>query len=299
MTTGVALMAYGTPSGPADIARYYTDIRRGRAPTAEQLYDLRCRYDAIGGTSPLRQRTEAQAAGLAERLGSNYLISLGMKHSGPTIEAAVGQLQREGVRQVVGVILAPHFSALSVGEYLSRARAAAGSTPFVPVHSWHLHPLLIETLAARVAEKLAEVSLDAIVVFTAHSLPSRIVESGDPYPSQVAATAHAVAGLLRLSRNRWRVAWQSAGRTSEPWLGPDILDLIAAASDGGAIVVCPVGFVSDHLETLYDLDVQAAALASSSGVQFARTRALDVDVCPVLTDVVLSTSSARVSTMGL
>ena len=296
MTIGVLLMGYGTPSGSDDIARYYTDIRRGRPPTAEQLADLERRYGVIGGLSPLAARTAAQVHGVAQRLGPDYLVVSGMKHSEPSIERAVEVLEDVGVDVIVGIVLAPHYSDLSVGEYHRRAARAVRRTPLQPIHSWHLHPVLIEILADRVVETRASVGPDAAVVFTAHSLPSRIVDSHDPYPSQLLATAQAVAERLDLCPDRWSTAWQSAGRTQEPWLGPDILDVVAAADPGGpGLVVCPAGFVSDHLETLYDLDHQAAAVAAARGVPFGRTRAVDVDACPILADLVLSTTRPRVS----
>ena len=299
MTVGVLLMAYGSPRSADDVVRYYTDIRRGRPPTVEQLADLERRYEVIGGVSPLGALTAAQVHGVAQQLGHEYLVVSGMKHSEPSIERAVELLESAGVERIVGIVLAPHYSDLSVGEYHRRAARAVRSTAFEPVHSWHLHPLLIDALAERVAETRSTVGPDATVVFTAHSLPAMIVERNDPYPSQLQATARAVAERLGLGPDRWRTAWQSAGRTPEPWLGPDILDVVASADRGGpGFVVCPAGFVSDHLETLYDLDHQAATLAADRGVPFGRTRALDADACPILASLVLSTTRPRVSKVG-
>jgi ferrochelatase len=295
MTIGVLLMAYGSPSGAEDVVRYYTDIRRGRPPTAEQLADLERRYEAIGGSSPLGERTAVQVEKVAAQLGPEFVVVAGMKHSEPSIERAVERLQDLDVDAVVGVVLAPHYSELSVGDYLTRARRFLGERRFVPVESWHLHPLLIEVLAGRVTETRVRVGASARVVFTAHSLPARILETGDPYPSQLSATARAVAERLGLERDQWRTAWQSAGRTQEPWLGPDILDVVARSDRGGSgLVVCPAGFVTDHLETLYDLDQQAATLAAERGIPFGRTRALDVDVCPIIADLVLTTTARSI-----
>jgi ferrochelatase len=285
----VLLMAYGTPASPADIEAYYTHIRRGRPPTAEQVADLRRRYDAIGGVSPLLERTRAQVAAVQAELGDGFVGALGQKHAAPFIEDGLAGLVAAGVSSVVGVVLAPHYSALSVGEYHEKALAAVGGgdVEYRPVDSWHLEPGLIALLAERVG---AVLSADAAVLFTAHSLPARVRELGDPYPAQVAETAAAVAAAVGLDDGRWQVAWQSAGRTPEPWLGPDILEVIAGL-DAPAVVVCPVGFTSDHLEVLYDVDVEARRLAESRGMTLARTASLNQAVAPVLADVIRGAAS--------
>ena len=298
MTIGVLLMAYGTPASPEDVERYYTDIRRGRRPTPAQLDDLRGRYDAIGGVSPLRAGTESQAQAVAKGLGPGFLVALGMKHSAPSIEAAVDDLERAHVEAIVAVVLAPHYSPRSVGEYTERAHTACRRARFLAVESWHRHPLLVETLADRVADETAWLPDGAMVAFTAHSLPARIVDDGDPYPAQVTETASAVAEMLGLDARDWLVAWQSAGRTAEAWLGPDIVEVIRLQDDRRSMVVCPVGFVSDHLETLYDLDVEAARAARRRRIPFSRTRALGVDVAPIVIDIVLSTAAIYVRTMS-
>jgi ferrochelatase len=283
---GVVLMAYGTPRTPADIAPYYTDIRRGRTPTAEQLADLTRRYDAIGGISPLATLTAEQGAGLQAALDARrpgrYVVGLGMKHAAPKVEEAVATLAAGGAERVVGLVLAPHFSALLVGEYLARAGAAAAAAgvSFVGVESWAVEPAYIDFLAATVAERLATLPTATRVVFTAHSLPRRILESGDPYPDQLGATAAAVAAGLGLGDDRWSIGWQSAGRTPEPWLGPDVLEVVdamAADPDVAGLLVCPCGFVADHLEVLYDLDIEAAERASRAGLAFARTASMNAD----------------------
>lgn len=270
---GVLVMAYGTPAHPDDIEAYYTHLRRGRPPTPEQLDNLVCRYEAIGGTSPLLERTRAQVAGIALALGPGYAVEMGMKHAAPFLEDGVAALARTGVRAIVGVVLAPHFSALSVGEYQQRLIAAADAAglPAACVDSWHLAPAYLDLLAESLAAALAKVGGAAEVVFTAHSLPARILDTDDPYPTQLAETAEAVAHRAGIAD--WRVAWQSAGRTPEPWIGPDVLDVLRELSTTGteAVVVCPAGFVSDHLEVLYDLDIEAQALADAVGLRFART----------------------------
>lgn len=294
---GVVLMAYGTPTGRDDVERYYTDIRRGRPPTDEQLADLVSRYDAIGGVSPLADRTEAQRAalqrGLDERNGrGRFEVVLGMKHSSPTIGDAVRSLADRGVRRAVGLVLAPHFSALSVGEYMERLTAAA--TPvrvkITPIESWHLEPAYLDFCAATVKAGLAALPAGSPVVFTAHSLPERILATGDPYPAQLHETAAAAARLAGLGDEGWTTAWQSAGRTPEPWLGPDIGAVISelAAAERPGVLVCACGFVADHLELLYDLDIEARCHAESVGIAFARTPAVndDPDVMAALAGLV-------------
>jgi protoporphyrin/coproporphyrin ferrochelatase len=297
----VLLMAYGTPGSPEEIEPYYTDIRRGNPPPPELLADLRRRYAAIGGTSPLAERTRAQAAALGaaleERAPGEVGVAIGLKHAEPRIEAAVEELVGSGVRRIVGLVLAPHYSAASVGQYLERARArAAELDPTVDVlgiESWHLEPAYLDFLAEGVRRRLDELPERTKVLFTAHSLPQRVVAGGDPYPGQLRATAEAVADRVGLVPwSTWAVAWQSAGRTPEPWLGPDILevlrDLAATGRAEGALVV-PCGFVADHLEVLYDLDIEARGLAEDLGLAFARISVLNDDpaVLGALADRVL------------
>jgi len=283
---GVLLMSYGTPSRPEEVEAYYTHIRRGRPPTEEQLADLQRRYDAIGGLSPLTERTRSQAAGVQAALDADapgkYRVVVGSKHAAPFIEDAVADLVESGVGRAVGMVLAPHDSELSVGEYAERAGKAAGEELDLRfVRSWHLEPELIELLADRVRVALDGLSSPTEVLFTAHSLPARILESGDPYPEQVAATGRAVAAAVGLSGLgvQSRTAWQSAGRTPDPWLGPDIGEVIRslADSDARSVLVCPVGFTSDHLEVLYDVDVDALRVANEVGLQLARTASLNDD----------------------
>lgn len=277
MTTGILVMAYGTAAGPEDIERYYTDIRGGRPPSSELLEELRERYAAMGNRFPLTEITEAQAAGLGRELGLPAYV--GMKHSPPTIRDAVERMYGEGIRTAVGIVMAPHYSAMSVGDYTRRAEAAAPPDLRVEViPSWHLHPAYLDVLTDRVRRAreglgTAEAEGD-LVVFTAHSLPARIADEGDPYPDQLRETADAVAGRLRLER--YTTGWQSAGRTDEPWLGPPLEELIEkVAGDHTAVVVVPCGFVADHLEILYDLDIEAREVAERAGLAFARTESLN------------------------
>jgi ferrochelatase len=286
-------MAYGTPATPEDVEAYYTHVRRGRPPTPEQLADLRRRYDAIGGTSPLLARTREQAAGIQAALGDGFLVELGMKHASPFIEDGVATLVAAGVTRIVGVVLAPHYSALSVGEYAKRAEATAteAGVYLTMVRSWHLAPGYVDLLAGFVEAEVQRLAVDPVeVVFTAHSLPTRILAMGDPYPDQLAETAAAVAA--RAGVERWSVGWQSAGRTPEPWIGPDILAVLPTLRDAGAagVVVCAAGFVSDHLEVLYDLDVEARAAAEAIGLAFTRTPSPNADpgFCATVAGVVRS-----------
>jgi len=224
---GVVVMAYGTPRSPDDILPYYTDIRRGRPPTDEQLADLTRRYAAIGGTSPLAARTEAQRAAIQRALDAlspgTYRVVLGLKHADPKIEVAVEQLA--DASRLVGLVLAPHFSEFSVGEYLGRLTDAA-HVDVAGIRSWATEPAFVELIATDIQRRLAAMPAGTQVLFTAHSLPQRILTSGDPYPDELRATAEAVAERAGLEPHRWSIAWQSAGRTPEPWLGPDVLEVI-------------------------------------------------------------------------
>ncbi|MGA1074417.1 MAG: ferrochelatase [Ilumatobacteraceae bacterium] len=299
-TTAVLLMAYGTPRHPEEIEAYYTDIRRGRPPTPEALADLVARYDAIGGISPLAQLTEAQRdalqAALDERAPDTYRVDLGLKHADPKIEEATEALLAEGVERIVGLVLAPHYSSYSIGQYLGRARAVAepAGVPVGGVDSWATEPAFIDFISADLERRLEAVPTGSRVLFTAHSLPQRIIDGGDPYPDELRATAVAVADRLGLEEGRdWSIAWQSAGRTPEPWIGPDILEVIDSLADEGSVpgvVVSAVGFVADHLEVLYDLDIEAANRAAARGLAFARTACVNDDaaVMGALADRVIS-----------
>lgn len=281
---GVLVMAYGTPASPDDVEAYYTHIRRGRPPTPELLADLRRRYDAIGGISPLAARTRVQAAAVEGALGDGYVVALGQKHAAPYVEDGVADLVAAGATEVVGLVLAPHYSAMSVGQYHDRASAAAAEagTLYLGIGSWHVHPLLVDLLAERVVAAWARLGVaDGAVVetlFTAHSLPERARYLDDPsYPDQLRQTAEAVA--MAAGVERWRTAWQSAGRTADPWIGPDILDVLRSLPAEGveAVVVCPAGFVSDHLEVLFDVDIEAAGVAEAAGLRLERTASFNDD----------------------
>jgi ferrochelatase len=289
---GVLAMSYGTARGVDDVEAYYTHVRRGRPPTPELLRELTDRYQAIGGRSPLIEITEAQVAGLEKLLNEDagsgraeFRAYHGMKHQRPYLEDAVEQMAADGIERAVGLVLAPHYSRISVGEYVERVERAAAEHASAPrltfVKSYATHPAFVAFVADRVADALDGlddgVREQAPVVFTAHSLPERILAAGDPYPQELAGTADAVAERLRLAT--YRTAWQSAGRTGEPWLGPDITDVIRDLATSGvrAAVSCPVGFVCDHLEILYDIDVEAQGVAREAGLTLVRTESPNDD----------------------
>jgi protoporphyrin/coproporphyrin ferrochelatase len=298
VTTGLVVMAYGTPSAPQEIEAYYTHIRRGRPPSVEQLAELTARYQAIGGVSPLAERTRAQVAALAGALGEQWRVELGNKHAAPFLEDAVAALAGAGDRpdRLIGLVLAPHYSRGSVGEYHARAAAVAGEhgVPYTPIESWHALPAWIDAQAVRVRSALAALPAATKVLFTAHSLPERVLE-GDPYPDELRASAAAVAQRVGLGPwDGWTLAWQSAGRTPEPWRGPDVAEVIrdlGATGRAEGVLVCPQGFVSDHLEVLYDLDVDARRVAGEAGLAFGRTESINDDpaVMTALADLVRST----------
>jgi ferrochelatase len=281
----VVVMAYGTPRHRDEIAEYYTDIRRGRPPAPEQLAELTARYDALGGTSPLAARTEAQRTAieraLEHRAPGRFAVSLGLKHAAPKIEAAITAVADAGFTRAIGIVLAPHYSTRSIAEYNGRAAAVAAERgiAFRGITNWHDEPAYIRFLTDTVKHQLATLPANTMTLFTAHSIPQRAIVDGDPYAGQLAETAALVATAAGLPDDRWKTAWQSAGRTPEPWLGPDILEVIdeLAATDYNGVLVCPCGFVADHLEVLYDLDIEAAARAQKAGIAFARTASMNDD----------------------
>jgi ferrochelatase len=284
---GVLLMAYGSPETPDDVEAYFTHIRGGRRPSPEAVEELAERYRRIGGRSPLLEITQAQARALEKMLNadldSEYHIYVGMKHWRPFIYEAIKQMAADGVERAVGLALAPHYSRRSVGAYIEAAQEALKEHPIHMrfVESWHLQPSFIEAWASRVRDALQmfrpEVRDDVVVVFTAHSLPERILHWDDPYPRQLRETCEAVAQRTDLSK--WQFAYQSAGHTPEPWLGPDVLDALEklAAQGTKSVLICPIGFVADHLEVLYDIDVECRGRAEELGLHLERTNSLNDD----------------------
>jgi protoporphyrin/coproporphyrin ferrochelatase len=266
----VVLMAYGSPSSAEDVRPYLEDVRGGRPVSDEAVEELAARYGRIGGRSPLDDVTEAQRSALERELGVPVFV--GMKHWRPRIAEAVDAALAGGASRVIGVVLAPHYSQLSVGEYRERLEdALADRAELVLVESWHDDPAFVNVLADRVR------GTDAWVVFTAHSLPERILADGDPYREQLLETSRLVAE--RAGLERWSFAFQSASATGEPWLGPDLLDELERLSAYGVrkVLVAPVGFVSDHLEILWDIDVEAREKAGELGLELARIESLNND----------------------
>ena len=297
---GLLVMAYGTANGPDDVERYYTDIRGGRPPTREQLDELRERYASIGNRFPLLDITREQATGLERALTASeerpFRAYLGMKHSPPFIAEAVEAMRTEGIERAVGIVMAPHWSGMSVETYVDRVRAAAGDRGpgFSFVRSYHDHPAFVRLLAERVSGAFGRLEAGergrAAVIFSAHSLPIRALPDGSArckhctacedscrYRDGLQETAELVATALGLRDHA--IAWQSAGRTDDPWWGPSIEEVMTGFAERGhpAVVVCSAGFVADHLETLYDLDVEASVIAEELGIRFVRTEMPNAD----------------------
>jgi len=272
--TGVLLMAHGTPSSVEELPEYLTLVRGGRLPSPELVAEMRHNYEAIGGRSPLTELTRAQASALQARLGPDVPVAIGMRNWKPFVREGIDALTRRGVDRVIGIPLAPQFSTLSVSKYYDAAASALPPGVLLErVGSYCRHPGLIDAFAERVRE--AEPQPDEEVVFTAHSLPVRVITGGDHYADEVAATARAVAAHAAVVR--YHRAFQSAGRTPEPWLGLDLRAFIRHRVERGArrFLVVPIGFVCDHTEILYDIDVQASQVAASLGAALRRTASLN------------------------
>jgi len=275
--TAVLLMAHGTPESVDQMADYLRLVRGGREPSAELIEEMTHNWEAIGGRSPLTDITLQQGRALQTQLAADGLalpVAVGMRNWRPFIADAVGEIYRNGAVRIVGIPLAPQFSTLSVQKYMDAAKAALPpGVAFSCVRSFHDHPLLIEAFAEKV--RAAAPQSDEDVVFTAHSLPQRVAQAGDPYPDEVASTARAVAD--RCGIGSFRTAYQSAGRTPEPWLGPDLSDFVRERAAAGVrrMLVVPIGFVCDHTEILFDIDAQAAGVAREAGVELRRTESLN------------------------
>jgi len=301
---GVLVMAYGAPTALEEIPGYLADIRTGRPTPAHVVEEITENYRAIGGSSPLLEVTRAQVDALAEHLGDGYRCYLGMRHWAPWIEEVVGEMVEDGITQAVGLVLAPHFSALSVARYQQKVadglELCRGRIDFAHVSSYHDSPGLVEAFSGRVGEGLSrwpEGERDSVhVVFSAHSLPERVLAAGDPYDAQCRETARLVAERAGVPDDRWSWAYQSAGRTPEPWAGPDLGDHLVALAERGVrnVVSVPVGFVSDHVEVLFDVDVKARKVAEGVGIRLERPPALNDDTVFVeaLAELVRARSAA-------
>jgi ferrochelatase len=266
-------MAHGTPSSLDEMPEYLTLVRGGRPPSAELVHEMRENYGAIGGRSPLTDITEAQAAALRLRLGPDMPVAVGMRNWKPFIKDALAGLAAADVTRVIGIPMAPQFSTLSVKKYIDAALAALpAGVHFEAVESFHTHPLLIDAFTERV--RAAQPRPDELVIFTAHALPVRVIESGDRYADEVAATAAAVARRAGIAA--YTQAFQSAGRTPEPWIGPELPQVIDDRSVNiRKFLVVPIGFVCDHTEILFDIDVQAAQVAREFSTTLRRTESLN------------------------
>jgi ferrochelatase len=266
-------MAHGTPASLDEMPEYLRLVRGGRPASDELVAEMRQNYGAIGGRSPLTEITDAQAEALRVRLGPAIPVAAGMRNWRPFIKEALVELAAAGVSRVIGIPMAPQFSTLSVRKYIDAATAALPvGMQFEAVESFHTHPLLLDAFAERV--RAADPQPDELVIFTAHSLPVRVIESGDRYADEVAETARGVAeraGITQYDR-----AYQSAGRTPEPWIGPDIAQVIDDRSAKiRRFLVVPIGFVCDHTEILFDIDVQAARIAREFATSLRRTESLN------------------------
>jgi ferrochelatase len=278
-------MAYGSPAGEEGIETYYRHIRGGRAPSPEAVADLRDRYRAIGG-SPLTEITRAQAHALANRL--DMPVFAGMKHAAPFIADAAAEARAAGVVRLVGLPLAPHYADMSLGAYFAALRDAWDGE-LVLVRGFHDHPGFVTAVRTLLTDALSNFEPERIF-FTAHSLPARIEAAGDGYRERLLESCGLVAEGFQLPD--WEFAFQSASHTGEPWLGPDLMDALGRSGVRRALV-CPIGFVADHLEILYDIDVEAMAFARENGIELRRTRSFNAQ--PVFIDALASVVSDALS----
>jgi protoporphyrin/coproporphyrin ferrochelatase len=301
---GLLVMAYGTPYQLDDLERYYTHIRHGRKPSPELLEDLRNRYVAIGGISPLAKITIEQAKKLEEHLNKvqdeiEFNMYIGLKHIEPFIEDAVKQMHDDGIKEAVSIVLAPHFSTFSVKSYNGRAKEEAekiGGITITSIDSWYNEPKFIDYWVDRlkaIYQQMPQEEIEnAMLIVSAHSLPEKILQFGDPYPSQLQETADLIAKKAGIKN--YAIGWQSAGNTPEPWLGPDVQDLtreLAKDHPYKAFVYAPVGFVAEHLEVLYDNDHECKMVADEVGASYYRPEMPNAqpEFIEALTTVILKT----------
>ncbi|MEN2767700.1 ferrochelatase [Ornithinibacillus xuwenensis] len=279
---GLLVMAYGTPYKEEDIEPYYTHIRHGRKPSDEQLQDLKDRYKAIGGTSPLARITEEQTKALETKLNEmqeeyEYKAYIGLKHINPFIEDAVEEMGKDGIQEAVSIVLAPHYSTFSVKSYNTRAQAEADKygISIKAVESWYDAPGFVQYWAEQINKQYAKMTDEerekAVLVVSAHSLPEKILQNGDPYPDQLKETAKLISEKAGIKN--YELGWQSEGNTPDPWLGPDVQDLTRTLYDEKgyrSFVYAPVGFIADHLEVLYDNDYECKVVCDELGASYYR-----------------------------
>ncbi len=279
-------MAYGSPNSLDEVGDYLAQVRGGRVSTPEEIEHLKQRYQRVGGQTPLLQITKSQTNALEKKLiadGTPARVLFGMKHWHPFVEDVVEKISINNPPILVGLALAPHYSKLSIGGYEDSVRRGLArkhsNVPFVMVKNWHIQPSLITALSNRVSHAMSDIgsSERIMVIFTAHGLPLRAVFNDDPYRAQLLETSQLVAKEAGVTD--WDFAFQSASGPIGTWLGPSLKEKISEFSNKGIkrILVCPVGFVSDHLEILYDLDVEARDYANSRGIELARTLSLNDD----------------------
>jgi ferrochelatase len=276
----VILMAYGGPNSLAEVEPYLMDVRGGRPTKPELVEEIRERYAKIGGRSPILELTQAQASGLARALGSRFAVYTGMRHWHPYIKETVDRIVAAGHRRIVGIVMAPHYSAMSIGAYERKlVEAIGGRAELAMVQRWGDHPRFLDAVAQHVRDARARFPQPerVQVLFTAHSLPERILANGDPYPDELRASSAAVAQRVGLST--WHFAFQSAGATPEPWLGPEAGSVVRklAAQGHDSVLIVPIGFVCDHVEILYDVDVEYQSVARELGIRLERTMSLNDD----------------------
>lgn len=279
---GVLVMAYGGPNTLDEVEPYLMDVRGGRPTSPDIIQSVRERYRQIGGRSPIHERTRAQAAAIEQALNSNghaFRAFVGMRHWRPFIEESIAQMASAGLTRAVGLVMAPHFSRMSIGAYFNKVDEAQSSIQMGRIERWHLLPGYLDDLAERVRAALARfpdgVREAVPIIFTAHSLPQQILEWGDPYPTELRAT---VAGLMeRLGPHPHEFAFQSAALTPDPWLGPDAGTAIARLASEGKrhVLIAPIGFVCEHVEILYDVDIVFRRQAESLGMRLERIEMLN------------------------
>ncbi|MEW4215866.1 ferrochelatase [Bacillus thuringiensis] len=278
---GLLVMAYGTPESLDDVEAYYTHIRHGRTPSEEALEDLIGRYKAIGGISPLAKITKEQAHKLTDSMNNifteyEFTCYLGLKHIAPFIEDAVEEMKRDGIEQAISIVLAPHYSTFSIKAYNDRAIRLSqeiGGPVIEPIEQWYDEPKFISYWADQIKETFTEIDNKekAVVIFSAHSLPEKIIATGDPYVEQLKHTADLITEAANIQN--YTTGWQSAGNTPDPWIGPDVQDLTKDLYEEHgyeSFVYCPVGFVAEHLEVLYDNDYECKVVTDELNAKYFR-----------------------------